>query len=73
MKTDLFSAVKQFVNVSKARVAYSEDIPGVTRVEVLSKTGPLLMEERPEEYVAAVRHFLSDLTSSEVYNSDPSR
>jgi pimeloyl-ACP methyl ester carboxylesterase len=73
VKTDLFSAAKQFVNAGKARVAYYEDIPGVTRVEVLSKAGHLLMEERPEEYVAAVRHFLSDSMSSEVRDSNPSR
>jgi pimeloyl-ACP methyl ester carboxylesterase len=35
------------------------DIPGAGRLEILPSTGHLLMEERPEEFAALVRAFLS--------------
>jgi hypothetical protein len=42
------------------------------RVELLSKTGHLLMGEWPQEYVAAVRQFLSVPVSSPGRNANPS-
>lgn len=35
------------------------DIPGAVRLELLPETGHLLMEERPEQFAAAVRRFLA--------------
>jgi pimeloyl-ACP methyl ester carboxylesterase len=35
------------------------DIPGAERLELLPRTGHLLMEERPDEFAALVRAFLS--------------
>ncbi len=38
----------------------AEEIPGIVRIELLPRTGHLLMEEKPEEYAAAVRRFLEE-------------
>ncbi len=41
------------------------DIPGAVRIEFLSDSGHLVMEEQPERYAAAVEAFLSEPIASE--------
>jgi pimeloyl-ACP methyl ester carboxylesterase len=41
-----------------------EEIPGATRLEMLSNTGHLVMEERPKELASLLREFLGDRSAS---------